>query len=121
MTILVDYVKNLHYNICGDRLMTQFEKFTSMSREELVDWINEYGQFDQSVWMKWFDDNYCKKCESVIVTIKDLYYRDKETKCSYCELMHKCFHFPDMDHIPTNKEIIDLWFDTEVVKNETMD
>ena len=101
--------------------MTQLQKLSSLSREEYIHWLDKYGAFDRSPWMKWFDEHYCKNCESLTVIVKDLSGRDKQIRCSFCELYDFCSNFPVLGHTPNNKDIIGLWFDSEVETNETVD
>ena len=100
--------------------MTNFEKFTNMSSDELAEWACKYGMVYESPWMKWFDENYCKKCEPIKCNY-DLAV-DKlgiepvfGGKCvfAYCELENHCKFFPDIDRIPTNTDIIKMWLDLE--------
>ena len=100
--------------------MTNYKMFTSFSKDELVSWLDKYGQFDGSPWMKWFDNNYCDKCGPIEcqgveaeekLGIKPFY--NKPIKCSYCELEHKCKYFPDMSDVPDNKAIIRMWLEQE--------
>ena len=39
---------------------TNFDKIKSMTKLELARWLAKVGPQDDSVWLKWFDDNYCK-------------------------------------------------------------
>lgn len=91
--------------------MAQFEKLQSMDIEELAEWLDKYGQFDGSPWMKWFDELYCKNCESIMCHYLDNEY---EFPCSWCEINDKCRFFPEMDEAPDNKEIIKMWLESEV-------
>ena len=36
-----------------------------------------------------------------------------ETECSYCEIHKKCRYFPDMEEIPSNTDIIEMWLKEE--------
>lgn len=101
--------------------MTRYDKFITSSIDSLVEWISEYGQFDNSPWITWFDNKYCKNCESVKISREDsleklgfelLYVND--TECSYCEVNKKCRYFPDMKESPSNTEIIKMWLESEV-------
>ena len=59
---------------CGayePREITWFEKMKSMDIEELSEWLDENGQFDNSPWMKWWDENYCNNCPSETGFITD--------------------------------------------------
>ena len=77
--------------------MTNFEHLKSMSIEELAEWLDEYGQFDNSPWSTWFSETYCDKCESIKCKYVDAektlgfspyifgsYSGDLE--CAFCEL-----------------------------------
>lgn len=86
--------------------MTNMTDLQSMNIDELTEWLDEYGQFDGSPWMEWFDNSYCKKCEPIMCHYKD---SEVEFPCSYCELEHKCRYFSDMSDIPNNKDIIRMW------------
>lgn len=77
--------------------MNNFEKLKQMSVNEFAEWLDEYGNFDTSPWMKWFDETYCANCEIII------------THPIYCELEKKCKFFPDMKEPPDTLEIIKMW------------
>lgn len=91
--------------------MTNFDKFKQMSLKEFVEWLDEYGAFDSSPWMKWFDEKYCQNCDSIMTNPVD--YPNIEIPCSYCELNGNCKFFPDKEDTPDNKEIIEMWFAEE--------
>lgn len=96
--------------------MTNHENLLNKTTRELAKWLDANGQFDGSPWMKWFDKNFCSKCESVkikkenskVVLGFDLLFVN-ETTCSYCELYKKCKYFQDRDETPTNVDIIEMW------------
>lgn len=101
--------------------MTIYDKFINSSKEALAEWLDEHGMFDDSPWMKWFDNNYCQKCESEIIKRADsklkLGFELKyvsQTECSYCEVYKHCRFFPDKKEVPSNKEIIEMWLSLEV-------
>jgi len=102
--------------------MTNFEKFKSMSIDELADWLDKYGQFDGSPWMEWFNDNYCKKCESIKCKFSEAdeklgftpLFPGKEIDCAYCELEKHCKFFTELMEVPDNKSIIEMWLNQEV-------
>lgn len=96
--------------------MTNHENLLNKSTRELAEWLDSNGQFDGSPWMKWFDKNFCSKCESVkikkenskaILGFELLFVG--ETTCSYCELYKKCKYFPDRCETPINIDIIEMW------------
>ena len=96
--------------------MTIYEQFTAMSVEELSRWLDKHGQFDGSPWMLWFEKNYCKKCESIkcsYITAKEKLgiepFYERSVECTYCELEKKCKFFPDIDDVPDNRDIIEMW------------
>ena len=82
-----------------------------MSVEELSKRIGTHGQFDNSPWMSWFDQKYCKNCESIMCHYEDSTH---EFPCSYCELNGNCKFFPNLDETPDNKRIIKMWLELEV-------
>lgn len=90
--------------------MTMFEVLKSKNIDELAEWIDKNGQFDNSPWLIWFDNTYCKNCETIMC-----HYAGSELmlRFSWCELNNKCKFFQDMDKVPSNKEIIKLWLETE--------
>lgn len=103
--------------------MTNFNYIKTMSIEALAKWLDEHGQFDGSPWMDWFNNNYCKKCESI--TIKRKVAEDKlgishlfgnETECAWCELHHKCKYFQELEEVPSNEIIIKMWLNHEEEK-----
>ena len=90
---------------------TVFDKFKSMNIDELAEWLDEYGQFDSSPWMSWFDQKYCKNCEDIMCKYED---GEREFPCSYCELNGNCKFFPGLDEVPDNKMSIKMWLESEI-------
>lgn len=80
----------------------------------MAEWLDQYGMFDNSPWMIWFDQQYCKNCEDVVCKYEN---DKKEFSCSYCELNDKCKFFPEYDEAPSNKEIIKMWLESESEDN----
>ena len=93
--------------------MNNFDDFKSMNIDKLVEWLDKYGNFEESPWMKWFGDTYCNniKCPAEKVYVKDY---GREMKFGWCELNGKCKFFPEFEDIPSNKEIIKMWLMLEV-------
>lgn len=101
--------------------MTKFESIKSKNIDEFAEWLDKYGAYDDSAWDKWFNANYCQKCEAITMPCDEYacidgwshsyYYGDIE--CAYCEIHKKCRYFEDMDEVPNNKEIIKMWLETE--------
>ena len=101
--------------------MTRFDKFVTSSVDSLAQWIDENAQHDDSPWMNWFENKYCRNCESVKISREDsleklgfelLYLND--TECSYCEINKQCRYFPDREESPSVVEIIKMWLESEV-------
>lgn len=90
---------------------TVFDKFKSMNIDEMAEWIDEYGMFDNSPWMWWFDQKYCKNCEPIMCHYED---STREFPCAWCELNDGCKFLPDAKGMPNNKEIIKMWLESEV-------
>ena len=91
--------------------MTVFNEVKSKNIDEFVDWLDEVGMYDGSPWIKFWDDNYCSKCEPEVVEDPDT---GGEFCNMYCELHDKCNYFKDMDDIPSIKQIIKMWLESEV-------
>ena len=94
--------------------MTNFENLRQMSVEQLAEWLDKNGQFDTALWTIWFDQKYCKNCESIMCHYEDSTF---EFPCAWCELNDGCKFFPEMHEAPNNKEIIKLWLEGEVVNH----
>lgn len=91
--------------------MTVYENLCSKNIDELAEWLDKYGMFDGSPWLKYWDENYCQKCESVDVYVPEL---DRELKCAWCEVHNdKCKFFQDMEETPDNKQIIKMWLESK--------
>lgn len=88
--------------------MNNFEKFKQMPIGEFAEWLDKYGDFDGSPWIKWFDETYCANCEDII-TFPVIDYTNVGTPRSYCEINKKCRFFPDMKEPPDTLEIIKMW------------
>ena len=97
--------------------MTNFEYLKSMSFEELAEWFDKNGCFDDSPWLNSFVEKYCNRCASIELNCEDAQEKlDIElwlscgTECDFCELEpKKCRFFPELDSIPDNKEIVKMW------------
>ena len=99
------------------RNINQYDKIKSMNINELSEWLDQYGQFDGSPWMEWWNDNYCSKCPSEIGYITDSSGENEwKTPCEFgwCELHDKCKFFEDLEDVPDNKEIIKMWLESEI-------
>ena len=92
--------------------MTIFENLKVKNIDELVDWLYEYCDFDSVIWWKWWDKNYCNKCESEIGRIPEI---DRDLELAWCELYDKCKFFQNMDNVPDTKQIIKMWLESETI------
>lgn len=91
--------------------MTIFNEIQSKNIEEFAEWLDKYGAFDGSPWIKWFDKKYCSKCDSIVCHYEE---SKREFLCSWCELHDGCQFFPKMIEAPDNKQIIKMWLGSEV-------
>lgn len=90
--------------------MTIFEKFKTKDIDELADWLDEYASFESAPWMKYFDESFCNKCESVFARIEPF---DDEKQCAWCEVHNKCRYFQNMNDVPDPKQMIKIWLESE--------
>lgn len=105
--------------------MTNLEKIKNMSIDELAEWLDKNGMFDNSPWLNAFNDKYCEKCESIECCYADAKeklgitpFYDETFECAYCELadengVKRCRFFQELDDIPDNKEMIKMWLEEE--------
>ena len=100
--------------------MTNFEKIKSLSVEEFAGWIDTTLPFGgDEPWNKWFDEEYCKKCETIKAFPNVFYnpyspYSPKEIDCSFCELNGYCRFFPYGGAAIETRDIIEMWLNREV-------
>lgn len=91
--------------------MTVFEKIKAMDVDEFATWFDESCTHDDDPSIKWWNDTYCAKCESVTGRFVD---SEREMEFAYCELYDRCRFFQDMDHVPSSEEMIKMWLESEV-------
>ncbi|MBO5828828.1 MAG: hypothetical protein J6R59_10325 [Paludibacteraceae bacterium] len=89
--------------------MTVFENIKNKNIDEFVNWLSEHCSFDYAPWWKWWDENYCKKCESETAYVEAF---EKECEHAYCELNGNCRFFLDMGDIPDEKQVIKMWLES---------
>jgi len=94
-------------------MKTNFENWKSLDIDQLADWLDANGMWDNSPWSKWFDSTYCQRCESVKATVEDD-FGQRECEFAWCELENRCRYFPDHDDVPDCKEIVKMWLESEV-------
>lgn len=89
--------------------MNNFEKLKSMAVDELAEWLDKNGMWDNSPWSLWFDQKYCKNCEEIMCKSPD---DCREFPCAYCEIYYNCRFFQDKEDVPDSKEIIKMWLES---------
>lgn len=94
--------------------MTNFERLRKMDIDQFTEWLDEHGAFDQSPWILWFDEKYCKNCPDVMCEHED---GEREFPCAWCEIHGKCKFFQEKKEVPDNKEIIRLWLAEEMTND----
>ena len=90
--------------------MKKFDEIKSKNIDEFAEWLDEYGAFDGSPWIEYFNEKYCNKCDPEIV---NLVSTDDEMEFSYCEIHNKCRFFPDIEGTPDGKQTVKLWLESE--------
>lgn len=91
--------------------MKVINMFEHMSIEEFVNWLDENVYLEYSPWLKWWDENYCKNCDSVCAASPNGY---GEAEYGYCELYGNCRYFQHMPNVPNDKQIIKMWLESEI-------
>lgn len=90
--------------------MTNYEKFFYMNKKELAKYLATYIEYDGSPWANWFEREYCSKCPRVHIMYEGWI---RPQLGSYCEKYDKCVYFPDLDHVITIEEEIEIWLELE--------
>lgn len=83
--------------------MTVFDNLKTKTIDEIAEWLDEYIAFDDTPWLHWWDDNYCKECMTEI----------EEPETVWCESNGNCKFFKEEKEIPSSKEIIKMWLESE--------
>jgi hypothetical protein len=81
--------------------MTVFDSLKNKNIDEVAGWLDEHIVTDDVPWFRWWDDNYCKGCMA-----------EAEEKV-WCEIHGNCKFFKDQEEIPSHKEIIKMWLESE--------
>ena len=90
--------------------MTVFESIKSQNIDEFVNWIDKNFAFDTAPYMYWFDRKYCRRCHAERAYDAD---RNKDMEYAWCESSNKCKFFQEMDEVPSAKQIIKMWLESE--------
>ena len=91
--------------------MTNFEKLKSMNEKEISEFLDSIVSIDDNPQVVWFYKKYCDNCETIRLNTLD-----PNARCdyAYCELNENCRYFQNKDDIFDNKEMIELWLESEV-------
>lgn len=90
--------------------MTVFDSIKNKNIDELAEWIDEHCNFDDALHWKYWDENYCNKCEPITAGTNVLGY---PLKYAPCEISGNCKFFKDAKDIPNSKQIIKMWLESE--------
>lgn len=90
--------------------MTIFDSIKDKNIDEFAEWMEEYCSFDDAPWWSWWDENYCNKCDSVMVYVSDW---DRNVEFAHCELNGNCRFFQEMKDVPNTKHIIKMWLESK--------
>ena len=94
--------------------MTNKEKLQSLSLDDLTDWLYAHGKLENTPWMKWFDTNYCSKCESEIVVLAN----HRKVECAFCEHHNYCQFLGESVDIADAHTVIKLWLAEQADEDE---
>lgn len=97
--------------------MTVFNSIKNKNIDEFAEWLDENCSSDYAPWWKYWDENYCNKCEPIESTTKN--YFGYTVEYAYCELNNNCRFFKDRENIPDNKQIIKMWLESELSNGDT--
>ena len=83
--------------------MTNYESIPYNDKDKFAEWLSKLDCVENMPWIRWVDDNYCKKCEP-IYTLGHQF--------SPCEL-NGCPYGVEINEID-DVGLIKLWFDEEI-------
>lgn len=89
--------------------MKVFDSIKNKNIDEFVEWLCEHCNFDYAPWWKWWDENYCSKCEPVVFSDDE----GDEKEFAHCEHYGNCRFFEEMKEVPDHKQIIKMWLESE--------
>lgn len=92
--------------------MTIYESFKNKNIDELADWIAKNCNFDSAPWWKYWDENYCSKCEATVTCVSE--FDENEHEFAYCEINHHCRYFKETEEMPDEKQTIKMWLESEI-------
>lgn len=90
--------------------MTIFEKIGTMDINEMAAWLDDLSIYDNTPWCSWFEDTYCKDCETLW---KKVAGEERWIPCGWCELNDRCKFFIEIDDIPGSEDIVKMWLEKE--------
>lgn len=85
--------------------MTVFENIKSMNIDEFTEWFDENCVHDNDPCIKWFDETYCKNCETILKDGREY---------AYCELNDNCKYSNDGMYESSRKHTIKMWLESEI-------
>lgn len=85
--------------------MTNFDKIKNMSKEELIEFLNNLidNDSDSTIIFEWFKEKYCKVCPDI-----EIIYDGKN------EIWKECYFEGICPYQDLDKKLINLWLDGEV-------
>lgn len=88
--------------------MTNREFLKNFSEKDFVRWLASLELVENAPWLKWLDDNYCKKCDPIHGHIEGSYYDHQFSPCEFGA--DECpFGVADL----TDEKLIEMWLDAK--------
>lgn len=91
--------------------MNNYEHIKSFSMSELAEWLDEFYSYEDFPWVKWFDENYCNKCDPIECKVENT---NRKIEVAWCEINEGCKFIKYLAGFPSNKDIITLWLKDNV-------
>ena len=90
-------------------MKTNYDVFMESVKDidSLSDLLDRLTSGYECPWTSWFDNNYCKKCETLDGSYPET--PNIRLKFAWCELNHKCKFFPELKRTPTERDVIKYW------------
>lgn len=89
--------------------MTNRDVIKNFSEEDFINWLVNFNLVEDSPWLQWLDDAYCKRCQRISGRIEGSDYDHFFSPCEFGA--DECpFKVADLE----DRELIKLWLDAKI-------
>lgn len=88
--------------------MTNYENIPYNDKDKFAEWLSKLDCVENMPWIRWVDENYCKKCEPIKCSYED---GKAEVLVAPCEI-RQCPYGVGITEL-SDVGLIKLWFEAE--------